>query len=310
MRLRFYNVIYTIRLAFQGIFRNGLMSFATVFVLTSALIVTGCTWALKVNLDHNLKEINAYNKIVVFVAKETESHTVNTLREKIANIQVDGESLIKSVDHKTKEQVLDDLLKSYGEEYREILEMYGDDNPCKDELVITYYDSSAVNDIRYHLDAFNAQEDTFETIDSVNDRHEVAEKIDEIKNIAGLIFTWLMVLLLVVSVFIIMNTIKLAVFSRRDEVSIMRYVGASGTFVAFPFVLEGVVLGAFSSGVAFGMTYYIYKIFAENIVGEIKMITILPFGDLVYDILIAFFGIGVGLGIIGSLLSLRKYNRD
>ena len=310
MRLRFYNVIYTIRLAFQGIFRNGLMSFATIFVLTSALIVTGCTWALKVNLEYNLKEINAYNKIVVFVTKETEDYTVKMLTEKIEGIEANGERLVKSVEHKTKEQVLDDLLKSYGEEYREILEMYGDDNPCKDELIITYKDSSDVNMITYHLDAFNSDEETFGTIDSVNDRHEVAEKIDEIKNVAGLIFTWLMVLLLIVSVFIIMNTIKLAVFSRRDEVSIMRYVGASGTFVAFPFVLEGMVLGAFSSGIAFGMTYYIYKIFAENIVGGINMIKILPFGDLVYEILIAFFAIGVGLGIVGSLLSLRKYNRD
>ncbi|MBE6712581.1 MAG: FtsX-like permease family protein [Ruminococcaceae bacterium] len=310
MRLRFYNVIYTIRLAFQGIFRNGLMSLATIFVLTSALIVTGCTWALKVNLDHNLKEINAYNKIVIFVAKETDENTVTLLREKIEDIEANGKKLIKTVEHKTKEQVLTELFETYGDKYADILQMYGDDNPCKDELILTYYDSSDVNTIKYQLDAINEQEDTFKTIEEINARYEVAEKIEEIKDIGGLIFTWLMVLLLIVSVFIIMNTIKLAVFSRRDEISIMRYVGASGSYVAFPFVLEGMVLGAFSSGIAFGLTYYIYRIFAVNIVGESGLITILPFSELIYELLIAFFGIGIGLGIIGSLLSLRKYNKD
>jgi len=304
MKLRVYNLNYSISLAFQGIFRNGLMSLATIFVLTSALLVTGCTWALKVNLDHNLKEINTYNKIVVFVSKETEDHTVTLLKEKIEQLPS-----VKEVEHITKDEVLRGLFESYGD-YGDILQMYDDDNPCKDELVITYSDSSRVNDITYQIKNMNEAEETFGSVEKINDRREVAEKIDEIKNVAGLIFTWLMALLLVVSVFIIMNTIKLAVHSRREEISIMRYVGASGSYVAFPFVLEGVVLGAFSSGIAFGLLYYIYKIFAVNILGGSGLIAILPFSSLVYEILIAFVAIGVGLGIIGSLFSLRKYNKD
>ena len=216
---------------------------------------------------------------------------------------------VETVEHITKDQVLRSLFESYGD-YGDILQMYDDDNPCKDELVITYSDSSRVNDITYQIKNMNEEEETMGSVDNINDRREVAEKIDEIKNVAGLIFTWLMVLLLVVSVFIIMNTIKLAVHSRRDEISIMRYVGASGTYVAFPFVLEGMVLGAFSSGIAFGLLYYIYKIFAVNILGGSGLITILPFSSLIYEIIITFVAIGIGLGIIGSLISLRKYNKD
>ena len=304
MKFRFYNVGYVIRLAFQGIFRNGLMSLATIIVLTSALLVTGCTWALKVNLDHNLKEINSYNKIVVFVSKETEDHTVALLKEKIENIPS-----VESVEHITKDDVLRKLFESYGD-YGDILQMYDDDNPCKDELVITYSDSSRVNDITYQINYMNEEEETMGSVDKINDRREVALKIDEIKDVAGLIFTWLMILLLVVSVFIIMNTIKLAVHSRREEISIMRYVGASGSYVAFPFVLEGMVLGVFASGIAFGLLYYIYKIFAVNILGGSGLITILPFASILYEIIIAFAVIGIGLGIVGSLISLRKYNKD
>lgn len=304
MKFRFYNVGYFFRLAFQGIFRNGLMSLATVFVLTSALLVTGCTWAIKENLDHNLQEINTYNKIVVFVSKETEDHTTERLKEKIEEI-----GSVESVEWITKEEVLRTLFESYGD-YGDILQMYDEDNPCKDELVITYSDPSKVTDITYQINNMNEEEETLGSVEKINDRREVAEKIDDIKNIASLIFSWLMILLLVVSVFIIMNTIKLAVASRREEVSIMRYVGASGFFVAFPFVLEGILLGGFSSALSFGLQFYIYKLFAVNILGGSGLISILPFSSLMGVLLIASFGIGIGLGVVGSLISLRKYNRD
>ncbi len=304
MKFRSFNLGYSISLAFQGLFRNTLMSLATICVLTSTLLLTGCTWALKVNLEHNLREINTYNKIVVFVNKETQDHTTKLLKENIENLPS-----VEKVEWITKDEVLRTLFEDYGD-YGDILQMYGDDNPCKDELVITYGDPSRVNDITYAINNMNEKEETMGAVEKINDRREVAEKIDEIKGVAGLIVTWLVILLLVVSVFIIMNTIKLTVSSRREEIAIMRYVGASGTFVAFPFVLEGAVLGVLSSGIAYALLYYIYKIFAVNILGGSGLITVLPFGTLMTDIIIAFAIIGIGLGVIGSLFSLRKYNKD
>lgn len=306
MKFRFYNIGYFFRLAFQGIFRNSIMSFATVFVLASALLVTGCTWVLNVNLEHNLQEINTYNKIVVFVSKEADEPTTKLLQEKIESLK---KLSVEKVEWITKDQVLRDLFEDYGD-YGDILQMYDNDNPCKDELVITYSDSSKVTDITYQINNMNEQDDTLGAVDKINDRREVAEKIDDIKNIASLVFSWIMILLLIVSVFIIMNTIKLAVFSRREEVSIMRYVGASGFFVSFPFVLEGIFLGIFSALISFGAQYYIYKLFAVNIVGASGLIKIIPFAELWKQVAISFAAIGGGLGVLGSLLSLRKYNRD
>ena len=304
MKFRFYNIGYFFSLAFQGMIRNSLMSFATICVLTSTLLLTGCTWALKVNLEHNLKEINTYNKIVVFISKDTEDHTTKLLKENIEQLPS-----VKKVEWITKSEVLSTLFEDYGD-YGDILQMYGDDNPCKDELVITYGDSSKVTDISYAIQNMNEKEETMGAVEKINDRREVAQKIDEIKNVAGVIATWLVGLLLLVSIFIIMNTIKLTVSSRSEEIAIMRYVGASGSFVAFPFVLEGAILGALSSGVAYGLLYYIYKIFAVNILGGSGLITILPFGKLMVDLIIAFAVIGIGLGVVGSLFSLRRYNKD
>ena len=304
MKFRFYNIGYFFSLAFQGMVRNSLMSLATICVLTSTLLVTGCTWALKVNLEHNLKEINTYNKIVVFVNKETEDHTTKLLKENIENLPS-----VEKVEWITKSEVLRTLFEDYGD-YGDILQMYGDDNPCKDELVITYDDPSKVNDITYAINNMNEKEETMGAVEKINDRREVAEKIDEIKDVAGLIVTWLVILLLVVSVFIIMNTIKLTVSSRSEEIAIMRYVGASGSVVAFPCVLEGTILGAVSSGIAYALLYYIYKIFAVNILGGSGLITVLAFDTLMIDLIVAFAVIGIGLGVIGSLFSLRKYNKD
>ena len=304
MKFRFYNVGYFFRLAFQGIFRNSIMSITTVFVLISTLLITGITWALKVNIEYNLQEINTYNKIVVFITRETEDHTTELLREKIARLPS-----VDTVEWVTKDEVLRDLAESYGD-YGDILQMYDDDNPCKDELIITYSDSSRVNDITYQINSMNEEEETLGVVDKINDRREVAEKIDNIKDIVVMVCTWLMALLFVVSSFIIMNSIKLAVFSRREEVSIMRYVGASSFFVEFPFVLEGMLLGAFSSVISFVLMYYGYQLLAVNIVGASGLITVLPFSEMLREFIIFFAGAGIGLGVIGSILSLHKYNRD
>ena len=301
--MRLYNVVYFFKRAFQGIVRHGLMSLAAIIVLASSILVMGCAWALKVNAEHNLEEINGYNKIVVFIDKDAPDHTIALLKEKI-----EGLESVESVEHITKEQVLADLFKQYGD-YSDILDMYNADNPCKDELIITYTDPSKVDTIVHFIERMSSQEETLNSVAKVNSRKEVAEKIDSIKNAVSLILTWLMVLLAVVSVFIIMNTIKLAVAYRSEEIRIMRYIGASGFFVAFPFVLEGIILGLASSGIAYGLQYYIYQIFAINILGGIGILDVLPFASMWKLLLIAFLAIGVGLGVIGSLISLRKYNK-
>jgi len=304
MKFRISNLFYFFRLAFQGIFRNSLMSAATVFVLTSALLVSGSTWLLSENLNYNLQEINTYNKVVVFVSKNTEDHTTRLLKEKIENL-----ASVESVEWITKDEVLEKLFKDYGD-YGDILKMYDDDNPLKDELVITYSDSSKVNDIAYQIRNMNEQDDTFGSVDKINDRREVAEKIDEIKNVASLVSTWLLILLLVVSVFIVMNTIRLAVASRSEEIFIMRCVGASGFFVSFPFLLQGILLAAFSSAIAYLLQYYVYNVFVMDVLGSSGLITIIPFVDFAKLLLVAFPAISVSLAIIGSWFSLRKYNKD
>ena len=306
MKFRMYNLFYFFRLAFQGIFRNGFMSFAAVIVLISSLIVTGSAWALKENVEYNLNELNQYNKIVVFAAKEAEEHTVVRLKEKIEALDS-----VESVEWVTKAEALERIYEQYGAEYRDIFDMYGEDNPLKDELIVTYKGAANVDALVYKIQNMSEEGETMKAVEKIIDRQETAHKIDSIKSAASIVFTWLMILLFLVSVFIIINTIKLAIAARGEEISIMRYIGASRLFVALPFILEGIILGLFAAAVSFGLQYYIYQTFAVDFLGNSTsgIISILPFSSVLKVTLILYLGIGVGLGVLGSWISLRRYNR-
>ncbi|MBQ5886396.1 MAG: ABC transporter permease, partial [Clostridia bacterium] len=114
-------------------------------------------------------------------------------------------------------------------------------------------------------------------------------------------------ILSVVTLFVIINTIKLSVFSRRHEISIMRYVGATGWFITLPFVLEGIIIGLFASTAAYFIEWYFYLYVEKTVASELQMITIVGFDTLQMPLLVGFLGVGVLAGIVGSCISLGKY---
>jgi cell division transport system permease protein len=128
-------------------------------------------------------------------------------------------------------------------------------------------------------------------------------------NIA-IIFSWLLILLFVVSIFVIINTIKLSVFSRRDEIALMRHIGATNTFISTPFLIEGLTIGALSAAIAYGVQYLIYKYLMLELIDQYEIISILPYADVKNIVIIGFIAIGVATGFVGSLISLKKYNQE
>ena len=122
-----------------------------------------------------------------------------------------------------------------------------------------------------------------------------------------LVFVWFLVILGVVSIFIIINTIKLSVFSRRNEISIMQYVGATGWFISLPYIIEGAIIGLVSSVAAYFIEWYIYSYIEEMVITDLQMISILQFSDIRGYVFWGFLGLGVVLGVVGSLISLARY---
>ena len=119
-----------------------------------------------------------------------------------------------------------------------------------------------------------------------------------------------MILLFIVSLFVIINTVKLSVFSRKDEIALMRHIGATNTFVSLPFLLEGLTIGAISAGIAYAVQFLIYKYLMLGLADQYEIISILPFNEMQSIVIIGFAAIGIVTGVTGSFISLKKYNKE
>ncbi len=222
--------------------------------------------------------------------------TLDYIEKQLALLENVAEGGISFV---SKEETLKDQMDKY-KDYPGLQSFLSDsNNPFPDTFVVTYVDNSKV-------DALQLQIENIEGVDKVRCRADIAKTIENLKSGVILIFTWFMVILFVVSVFVIINTIKLAVTNRSEEISIMRYLGATKWFIALPFQLEGAIIGAFSGIVAFLVQWYAYGYVHKMVGADLNMIEIIPFSDIG---VLLFFGciiVGVVTGLVGSMISIRK----
>lgn len=286
-----YNIFYFIGQAFSGLWRNGVMSFASIAVLMSCLVVIGGFALIVQNIDLNLERFGNLNEIVVFCDTNATEEEIVSVGEQIGKLDN-----IASVRRITKEEGLAQM-KADDPIYADVSD---ENNPLPDSYEIIYIDTERVGGLDYQLHQI-------EGIIKVNNRLDLAKSIERVKSGVMLVFIWFLAILSVVSVFIIINTIKLSVFARRHEISIMRYVGATGWFITLPFIFEGMIIGAFSSVIAYFAEWYIYSYIETMITTDLQMISILTFAEIKNIVLLGFMALGIVAGIIGSSISLSKY---
>ncbi len=289
-----YNIFYFIGQALSGLWRNGVMSIASVAVLMSCLVIIGGFTVLVMTIDTNLEQIGLINEIVVYCHQDAAEEEIVSVGDQIRKLDNIG-----TVTRITKAEGLAQM-KAEDEVYQDVSE---EENPLPDKYVLTYIDTEKVPSLTYQLNQIDG-------IWKVVDRLDLAAKIENVKSAVMLVFVWFLAILAVVSVFIIINTIKLSVFARRNEISIMRYVGATGWFISLPFVIEGIIIGLFASVSAYFIEWYIYSYIESMFTSDLQMITIMPFSDISNLLLYGFLVVGVITGIIGSSISLSKYLRQ
>ena len=260
----------------------------------SCLVVIGSFALLILNIDINLEKLGLLNEIVVFIDGSKTDEEVAAIGEQIKALDN-----VDSVDFISKEQALEEERQRY-EDYPELFEQIENDNPLRDSFVITYIDNAKASTLSYQLGQIDG-------IATVNVRLDLAVTIEKLKNGISLVLVWFMAILFAVSIFVIINTIKLAVHSRRTEISIMRYIGATEWFVILPFIFEGIIIGIISSLLAYLIEGYMYSYVVSMIDENFKMVTILDFASIRTEVVLAFIAIGVVTGIIGSTISTRKY---
>lgn len=289
--MRRYNIFYFIGQSLSGLWRNGVMSIASVAVLMSCLVVIGGFSLLVMTINVNLENFGVLKEVVVFCENDLDEEQIVGIGEKIAKLDN-----IEKIERVTKEEGLEYMKTKY-DVYSDVSE---EENPLPDRYDITYIDNDKVAELDYQLRQI-------EGVAKVNNHFELASTLESFKSGVMLVFVWFLVILVVVSVFIIINTIKLSVFSRRNEISIMRYVGATGWFISLPFVFEGIFIGIFASVCAYFIEWYIYSYVENLMLSQLQMITIMQFSDIKSYVLWGFVGLGVLTGIIGSSISLGKY---
>ncbi len=292
-----YSLRYFTGQAMTGLWRNGVMSVASVAVLMSCLVVLGCFALLLVNINVNLDNVAQLNQIVVYCEYDLDEAAVEEIGSQIEELDY-----IDSVTHVSKEEALETMREQSGE-YEELYSgITEENNPLSDSFEIMYKgtDETKVFDLE-------AQLRSIEGVRKINSVYQVAKTLDNLKSGIMLVFLWFLIILFVVSIFVIINTIKLAVYSRRNEISVMRYVGATNWFITMPFILEGVLIGIFASLIGFAVETYIYNYVQKMALVDLQMITVLSYGKIAIPLFFGFIVIGVITGVIGSVASLRKY---
>ncbi len=294
---RRYSTRFFLEQAFKGLTRNGVMSVASIAVLMSCLIVLGSFSLLIMNINVNLDKIAELNEIMVYCEYDLTEDEIVEVEQNIRAL--DNVGTVTRITKNESLQTMKEESGDYADLYDDITE---ENNPLCDSFEIVYkdLDETAVFNLEAELRNITG-------VRKINSVYKIAKTIDSLKNGVMLVFVWFLVILFVVSIFVIINTIKLAVYSRKTEITVMRYVGATNGFITLPFVFEGVIIGVAASILAFAAQSYIYIYIEKMASTDMQMITVLTYSDVSILMAVGFLVIGIVTGVIGSVASLRKY---
>ncbi len=290
---------------FKGVFRNGFKSVASILILGSSLLLVGIFFTLISVINLSISNVDDFNEVVVYMELETDKETVAAAHEAIGKLKN-----VKSVEFISKAQALESEKAKFAD-YAYILDSYDDStNPLPDSFKIEYENIDGIDALVYNLERLDVDGDgvSDNVVNKVKNRYDIAKNIQNFKNAISLAGTWLMVLLVAVSVFVISNTIRLTYHSRELEITVMRYIGATKRYITMPFMFEGAVLGFLSGLFGYLVQYYIYIAPLTELSNKFSgFITIPAFSQLNTLYLMIYFVSGIVLGILGSALAIRKY---
>lgn len=292
-----YNMGYHLKEGFRSIFTHGLMSFAAVCMIVACLIIMGSFSLVAVNLDNTLGDLEAQNEFTAYVDESLSIEQAKALQTELAKLPN-----VSSAEFVSGEEALDDYTERYSDsEYKDIWDSLPDD-------VLRHRYRIHVVDIELLSQTVQAAEGV-QGIVKIQASLEIAQGFVTVRNVASAVAWILILLLLVISLFIIANTIKLATFHRREEIAIMKMCGATNWFVRWPFVFEGMMLGLIGAVAAYFIQWGIYSLIVTAIVeyGGLQLLAVVPFKAMAVRVLGIFTAAGLAIGAGGSLMAIRKF---
>lgn len=270
------------------------MSIAAMSVICACLLLMGSFTLVAVNVDKMLEDVENKNEIVVYVDETYTEEQARAIEAKLIEIPE-----VAAAEFMTKAEAFENYKAEFGEE-AELLNGLEDRNPLRDRYTIR------LNNIEDTKNAEKALEKV-EGIAKVSARSDISDKIMQVRDSVTAV-CWILILVLVfVSIFIISNTVNLTMFNRREEIAIMKMIGATNGFVRVPFVIEGLLIGIVGAAVALFLQWCVYEYVVAGALETISFISTVSFGSVFGLISAIFFGVGIIVGGIGSAITLHKF---
>ncbi len=284
---------------FRNVWVNRLMSIASIGVLCACMILMGVAVLLTANLNKYIGTLQDQNIVMVYFEDEAADVQIDSAIQSIKSIKN-----VKTAVFVSKEEGMKKLLEDLGDQYKDMFELASEDGPFLPDGVRVSF---------HNLEKYGKTVDALrevEFVDTVNDSRELTKKIVGIKKIVNTASFGMVGLLMITALVIISNTIRITMHNRKLEISIMKAVGATNNFIRLPFIIEGMVLGLISALVTTGVLQIGYRFLTREVVkliGGAK--TIIPFGQVGWQIFALFCVLGILTGCVASFFSLGKYLR-
>ena len=292
--MRLNNLGYLLKEGFRGIFLHGFMSFAAVCVTIACLVIVGSFSILAYNLDVMVEELNQTSEILVYVDSDlpdAEARSIGTQINLLDNVL---QSTFVS-----REEALEDFIADHDGDSAFSGVQASD---LRHRYIVSLEDNLLMKQTDEQLKALPG-------VAKTNAAYELAEGFTTIQSVLHIVSYAVIAVLLVVSLLIISNTVKLAMYDRRDEIAIMKMVGATNGFIRLPFVVEGFTLGMIGAVLAFGLEWVGYDALIQRVSGvdSLQLFSFVSFQELLIPMVVVFAGAGMFVGIVGSWTSIRKF---
>ncbi len=292
--MRINNFGYLIKEGVKGIFTHGFMSFAAICVTVACLLIMGIFASVMYNVNIMVEDLNRTNEILVYIDESLPDSEAESLETEIR--AVDN---VLYADFVSREQALENFLAQYGDDP---VFAGTDASTLRHRVVVVLEDNGIMKDTIKDLKKIHGVAD-------ITAHFELAEGFAMIQDLLKVVFILVLAVLLIVSLLIISNTVKIVMYSRQDEIGIMKMVGATNGFIRLPFMVQGFLLGMIGAGLAFGLEWWLYTAMVARVetLDSLNMFDFVPFEQLMMPMVFTFAAAGLFVGVVGSWSSIRKF---
>lgn len=301
MRLNSLN--YMIKEAFKSVFKQRKMSSASIAIMIATMFIFGIFFVLGENINFVMEQVENKQGMRVVIKDDVEETILEGMKSKIQNIEIDGKKVVNTVTFVSKEDAMKSIKERLGDK-QDVLEGLDEENFLPASYFVTLNDLSKNQQVQEEIMKFDGVEEISTDNDTIAKLNNIAKGI----RMGTLV---ILVILIVISIAIIAYTVKITVYARRKEIEIMKYVGATNSFVRGPFIIEGMIIGIISAVISVIIMMLVYNgilnsVLESNVIQSLS-VSFYTFNELFMRVLGVYLVLGIGIGVLGSSISMKKY---